>query len=66
MTLGWFFILGRVIVFAMELNAVTYERFGSISTFVFSLPGIRMLPRRSARLRRFFALDPGLDDAPEP
>ena len=64
-TLGWFFILGRAIVLAMELNAVTYERFGSISTFVFSLPGIRLLPRRSARLRRFFALDHGPEDANE-
>jgi uncharacterized BrkB/YihY/UPF0761 family membrane protein len=56
-TLGWFFILGRVIVIAMTLNAVVYERVGSIATFVFSLPWIRALPRRSARLREFFGLD---------
>ena len=36
-TLGWFFILGRAIVLAMAVNAVIYERFGSISQFVFSL-----------------------------
>jgi membrane protein len=56
-TLGWFFILGRAIVIAMTLNAVVYERLGSIATFVFSLPGIRALPRRSTRLREFFGLD---------
>ena len=55
-TLGWFFIMGRVIVLSMTLNAVIYERFGSISTFVFDLPGIRALPRRWPRLRRFFDL----------
>ena len=56
-TLGWFFILGRVIVIALALNAVVYERLGSISQFVFSLPVLRILPRRSAWIRRFFGLD---------
>jgi len=56
-TLGWFFILGRAIVFAMVLNAVTYERFGSISQAVLSLPLVRMLPRKSAWIRRFFDVD---------
>ena len=56
-TLGWFFILGRAIVLAIELNTVVYDRYGSVSTFVFSLPVIRTLPRRSARLRRFFDLE---------
>ena len=37
-TLGWFFILGRGIALAMELNAAIYERYGSISQVVFSLP----------------------------
>jgi membrane protein len=56
-TLGWFFILGRVIVIALALNAVVHERLGSISQFVFSLPVLRILPRRSAWIRRFFGLD---------
>lgn len=56
-TLGWFFILGRGVVIAMELDAVIYERYGSISQLVFGLPVIRILPRRSARLRRFFDLE---------
>ncbi len=56
-TLGWFFFLGRAIVIAMAVDAVIYERFGSISQFVFGLPVIRILPRKSALLRRFFDLD---------
>jgi len=55
-TLGWFFIIGRAIAIAMELNAVIYERFGSISASVFSLPVLRILPRRSAHIRSFFDL----------
>ena len=55
-TLGWFFILGRGIVLAMELNAAIYERYGSISQVVFSLPFLRVVARKSARVRRFFGL----------
>jgi len=55
-TLGWFFILGRGVVLAMELNAAIYERYGSISQVVFSLPFFRVLARKSARVRRFFGL----------
>jgi uncharacterized BrkB/YihY/UPF0761 family membrane protein len=54
--LGWFFFLGRAMVFGMGLNAVIYERFGSISQFVFGLPLVRILPRKSAWIRRFFDL----------
>ena len=56
-TLGWFFILGRAIVLGMSLDAVIYERFGSVSQFVFSLPLFRILRRRSSWIRRFFDLD---------
>jgi uncharacterized BrkB/YihY/UPF0761 family membrane protein len=56
-TLGWFFIAGRVIVLGMAINAVVYERFGSISQVVFALPVIRILSRRSARIREFFDLE---------
>jgi uncharacterized BrkB/YihY/UPF0761 family membrane protein len=55
--LGWFFILGRVTVFALTVNAVVHERFGSIADFVFALPGLRVVARRSAWVRRFFELD---------
>ncbi len=58
-TLGWFFFLGRSIALSTEINAVVFEHFGSITTRVFSLPGLRVLPRRSARLRAFFDLEEG-------
>jgi uncharacterized BrkB/YihY/UPF0761 family membrane protein len=56
-TLGWFFIVGRSIVLALTLNAVIHARFGSISTFVFGLPVLRAIPRRSAWFRRVFQLE---------
>ncbi len=55
--LGWFFILGRAIMFGLTVDAVIFERFGSITEFVFSLPGLRAVRRRSPRTRRFFGLD---------
>ena len=55
-TLGWFFFVGRAMVLGMSLDAVIYERFGSISQFVFSLPGVRVLPRKSQWIREFFDL----------
>jgi membrane protein len=59
-TLGWFFIVGRMIVLSMTINAVIYERLGSISTFVFGLPVLRVLPTHSERFARFLGL-PGRD-----
>jgi uncharacterized BrkB/YihY/UPF0761 family membrane protein len=56
-TLGWFFFIARAITLAMTLNAVLDERVGSVSRLVFALPVLRVLPRRSARLRRYFGLD---------
>jgi membrane protein len=55
-TLGWFFFLGRAIVIGTTLDAVIYERFGSISRLVFALPVVRVLPRKSAWIRSFFDL----------
>ena len=69
-TLGWFFLAGRMMVLAIVIDAVLFDRFGSITTFVFALPVVRILPRRWAWLRRQFALDePGpapLTAAPDP
>jgi uncharacterized BrkB/YihY/UPF0761 family membrane protein len=56
-TLGWIYFLGRTIAFAFSLNAVIFEQFGSVSGLVFSVPGIRALPRRYSRLARYFDLD---------
>lgn len=56
-TLAVFFVFGRVVVASLVLNAVVWERFGSIASFVFGLPGLRALPRRLPRLARFFGLE---------
>ena len=55
-TLGWFFILGRAIIISMQLNAAVYDRYGSVSRVAFSWPVLRILARRSPRIRRFFDL----------
>jgi uncharacterized BrkB/YihY/UPF0761 family membrane protein len=55
--LGWFFVIGRVIALSFAVNAVVYERVGSLSTFVFDLPGLRAIPRRFPAVARFFELD---------
>jgi uncharacterized BrkB/YihY/UPF0761 family membrane protein len=56
-TLGWFFFLGRAVAVSTELNAVLYERYGSVSGPIFSLPVLRLLPAKSGRFRRFFDLE---------
>ena len=60
-TLGWFFILGRAIIISMQLNATVYDRYGSVSRVAFSLPVLRILARRSPRVRRFFDLTDASD-----
>lgn len=56
-TLGWIYLLGRTIAFAFSLNAVVFEQIGSVSQFVFSVPGVRAIPRRYRRVARYFDLD---------
>ncbi len=60
--LGWFFFLGRSIAFACALNAVIYERVGSVSTVFFGLPVVRLIPQRVPAVGRYFALDHEPDD----
>lgn len=55
--LGWLFIIGRTLSFAFSLNAALFDRFGSLSQAIFSLPVLRVLRSRSARLRSYFGLD---------
>jgi uncharacterized BrkB/YihY/UPF0761 family membrane protein len=59
--LGWFFIMGRVMILSMELNAVIYERNGTVTEAVFDLPVLRQLARWGW-VRRVV----GLDDPDEP
>jgi hypothetical protein len=63
-TLGYMFVIGRLMVASLLLNAVIWERLGSISGLVFSLPVLRRLPSRSTRLARFFDLDRTSEGAP--
>jgi len=56
-TLGWFFVIGRVIPLALALDAVIHERFGSVARFMFSLPILRQLSRHSKLIRRIFDLE---------
>jgi hypothetical protein len=58
-SLGWFFFIGRAMAFSFAVNAVVYERVGSVSRFVFGVPGLRAIPARSPALARYFDLDPG-------
>ena len=55
-TLGYMFLVGRLMASSFILNAVVYDRIGSVSNLVFSLPGLRHLPRRFPRLARYFDL----------
>ena len=55
-TLGWFFFLGRAVVLGLMVNAVVYERFGSLTEAAFSLPVMRWFPRRFPSLRRLLGL----------
>ena len=55
--LGWFFFLGRALAFSFALNAVIYEQVGSVSVFVFGLPGLRVIPRKVPAVGRFFDLE---------
>jgi Virulence factor BrkB len=57
-TLGWFFLIGRLASGSFVVSAVTFERFGSLSRSVFSLPVVRVLPRRIPRLVTYFDLGP--------
>lgn len=62
--LGWFFFLGRTIAFACAVNAVIYERVGSLSTVFFGLPVLRLIPQRVPAVGRYFALDHEPDSDP--
>lgn len=55
--LGNFFFIGRIMSASFVLCAVVFERYGSVSHVVFSLPFIRTIPERSAKVRTYFALD---------
>jgi uncharacterized BrkB/YihY/UPF0761 family membrane protein len=57
-SLGYLFIIGRTMAATLVLNAVLYERLGSLSELVFSLPILRRIPERFPKVRVFFDLRP--------
>jgi uncharacterized BrkB/YihY/UPF0761 family membrane protein len=61
-TLGWFFIAGRIIMLSFALDAATFERLGSISRVVFMLPLVRRLPPRFPWLAQRFSVDKNPSD----
>ena len=63
--LGWLFIFGRTLSFAFSVNAALFERFGSLSTPIFALPVLRLLPRHSRWIREYFALPDEADRSGE-
>jgi hypothetical protein len=58
-TLGYMFLIGRTMASSLILNATVWERLGSISTLVFSLPVLRRIPVRFPSVARFFDLQRG-------
>jgi hypothetical protein len=64
-SLGYLFVIGRLMAATLVLNAVLFERLGSLSELFFSLPLVRRIPRRFPRVQVFFDLGPH-DDAPPP
>ena len=55
-TLGYFFIIGRIMSSSFVVSAVTFERFGSLSQVIFDLPLLNRLKSRFPRLSTFFDL----------
>ena len=55
--LGYLFLVGRLMAVSFIIDAVVFERVGSLSRFLFSLPLIRAVPRRYPVVARFFDLD---------
>lgn len=56
-TLSFFFIIGRLFLWSMLVNATAWGRFGTLSTLVFSAPGLRRIPIRFPRVAVFFGLE---------
>jgi membrane protein len=61
-SLGYLFVIGRLMAGTVVLNAVVFEQFGSISSVVFGLPVIERIPRRFPKVATFFDLH--LEPAP--
>lgn len=56
-SLGYLFAVGRLMAGCVVVNAVLWERFGSISGFVFRLPWLRRIPERFPGVATYFDLE---------
>lgn len=54
--LGAMFLVGRVMASSFVVNAVIFERLGSVSAVLFGLPVVRRLPARFPVIARWFDL----------
>jgi uncharacterized BrkB/YihY/UPF0761 family membrane protein len=61
--LGWLFLGSRVMVASLVVNAVIYERFGSLLDLLLSLPGLRRLRSRPF-FQRLLARDYSAETGP--
>ena len=65
--LGYMFLIGRVMASSLILDAVVFDRIGSISELVFALPVLNRIPRRFPWVARYFDLErEGIEPEPEP
>lgn len=64
--LGNLFIIGRLVTLSITVDAVLYERYGSLSQRIFALPVLRRLPARSPRLAAYFDVGPEAPGPAEP
>lgn len=55
--LGYMFLIGRLMVTTLILDAVIYDRIGSISGLVFALPVLHRIPERFPKVASFFDLE---------
>jgi uncharacterized BrkB/YihY/UPF0761 family membrane protein len=64
-SLTWFFVVGRLFVVSFTLDAVIWERFGSVTTVLLRWKRFRHTVERHPRVRRFLGVSPDADGARE-
>jgi uncharacterized BrkB/YihY/UPF0761 family membrane protein len=64
--LGWFFLVGRLIVVSLTVDAVVWERYGSLATLLMRLGPLRRFAEGHPRFARFLELDTDATPGGEP
>ena len=65
-TLGYMFLIGRLMASSLILDALLFDRLGSVSEVAFALPVLRSIPRRFPSVARYFDLNRDDPDDPRP